>query len=212
MLALVGCDLDVESPNDLEADEVTAELFAVGMYQAYQKVYANEYIVTELRSDNVRSESRSGDLGLADQYAIPANYNDGRAYWVNNYSVILNANHILIQEDDISDTESGQQALAEAYFMRALSHFNLVRAFRRVPYIDAVILDPEDLLEFDTLAFNDDFNGALQEVYTRIINDFGRSIEFFNRVGSATVVRNKANLPAAYGFLAKALLNQTQKN
>lgn len=214
MLALVSCDLDVESPNDLEADEVTTELFAVGMYQAYQKVYANEYIVTELRSDNVRSESRSGDLGLADQYAIPSNYNDGRAYWVNNYSVIRNANHILIQEDAIveSESESGRQALAEAYFMRALSHFNLVRAFRRVPYIDAVINVPADLLAFPTLNFNEDFDSALQSVYTRIINDFGRSIEFFNQIDNGEVVRNKANLPAAYGFLVKALLSQPQKD
>ena len=62
ILSLFGCNLDVESPNDPSSDETTADLFAVGMYQAYQKVHANEYIISELRSDNVKSESRSGCL------------------------------------------------------------------------------------------------------------------------------------------------------
>ena len=221
MLLFTSCDLDVESPNDLTEDETNASLLAVGMYQAYQKVYANEYIISELRSDNARSESGGGDNGLADTYSIPNNFNDGRAYWVNNYSVILNANRILIDEEELVAQDldnpdrvrtSGRQALAEAYFMRALSHFNLVRAFRRVPYIDAVILNPDDILLFDTLAFNENFDAALQEVYTRIINDFNSSINFFNAVNDGSVVRNKANLPAAYGFLVKALLSQPNKD
>jgi len=212
ILSLVGCDLDEENPNQLNFDETIANGFAVGMYQAYQKVYANEYIVTELRSDNVRSESRSGDLGLADTYSIPSSFNDGRAYWVNNYSVIRNANLILVMEDELTESAAGKQALGEAYFMRALSHFNLVRAFRRVPYIDAVISDPKDLLLFDTLNFNNDFNASLQSVYTRIINDFNSSINFLNEVSDGSVIRNKANLPAAYGFLVKALLSQPEKD
>lgn len=221
MLSLTSCDLDVETPNDLTEDEVNPDLFAVGMYQAYQKVYANEYIISELRSDNARSESRGGDNGLADLYTIPTNFNDARAYWVNNYSVILNANRILVDEEELVAQDfnnpdrvrtSGRQALGEAYFMRALSHFNLVRAFRRVPYIDAVILDPSDALLFDTLDFDENFNVALQTVYTRIINDFNSSIEFLDAVNDGTVVRNKGNLPAAYGFLVKALLSQPNKD
>ena len=221
MLSLTSCDLDVETPNDLTEDEVNPDLFAVGMYQAYQKVYANEYIISELRSDNARSENRGGDNGLADLYTIPTNFNDARAYWVNNYSVILNANRILVDEEELVAQDfnnpdrirtGGRQALGEAYFMRALSHFNLVRAFRRVPYIDAVILDPSDALLFDTLDFDENFNVALQTVYTRIINDFNSSIEFLDAVNDGTVVRNKGNLPAAYGFLVKALLSQPNKD
>lgn len=212
IVTLFGCDLDVESPNDFGEDETTSSLFAVGMYQAYQKVYANEYIISELRSDNVKSESRSGDLGLADTYSIPSNFNDARAYWVNNYSVILNANRIIVDEAEISGSSSGTQDLAEAYFMRALSHFNLARAFRRIPYVDAVVLDTDDLLEFSTIHFNEDFDSALQEVYTRIISDFNISIQYFNLINDGSVQRNKANLPAAYGLLAKAMLSQPQKD
>lgn len=202
---MISCeDLDPEDPNNFQSTEVEdANLFAVGMYQAYQKIPANEYLITELRSDNAVSDSGNGDLGNAESYNITPDYGEGSNYWANNYSVVLNANLIIENEDTLQDTAEGQKSLAEAYFMRALCHFNLVRTFQNVPYINAVIAKVEDLKLFQ--------QKTEQETYIFLINDFNKSIDYFNSSGNFGE-KNKANLGAAYGFLAKAFLSQPAKD
>lgn len=196
-----GCELNFESPNEYQTDEVTNNnFFAVGMYQAYQKVPANEYLITELRSDNMLSKSGDGDLGLIESYNIEADFGEGANYWANNYSVILNANLIIDQEDDISSDSEQQQYLAEAYFMRALCHFNLVRAFQNVPYIYTTIQSTDDLKLFPQI--------EEQQMYNYIINDFNTSITYFEAIGDDGSNKNKANLGAAYGLLAKVYMQQ----
>jgi len=204
VMALVGCseeDLSLESPNDPLQGEITSyEEAAFGMYDAYQKVPANEYLVTELRSDNMVSESGDGDLGFLGSYRISADVGDGASYWTNNYSVILNANIVLANRELISeDDDLRAQLVGEAYFMRALSHFNLVRAFRRVPFMNRPLLNKKDVLNFPQL--------APDAMYANIIADFLSAIENLEDAGSV-FARNKANVPAAMGLLAKAYMSQ----
>jgi len=200
-LLITGCELNFENPNEYQEDEIgNPNSFAVGMYQAYQKIPANEYLITELRSDNMVSKSGDGDLGLIESYNIEPDFGEGANYWSNNYSVILNANLILDQEDEISSDTDGQQAIAEAYFMRALCHFNLVRAFKNVPYIYTAIQSTDDLKLFPQI--------EEQIMYNYIINDFNSSISYFEALGDDGSNKNKANLGAAYGLLAKVYMQQ----
>lgn len=199
---VVSCELSPENPNDYQDDEVAqANLFAVGMYHAYRKVIANEFHCTELRSDNAISENGDGDIGNSDTYNITAEYGEGSDYWANNYSVVLNANLILIKENDLAGDVDGEKALAEAYFMRALCHFNMVRTFKRVPFINAVIGSTDDVTNFPQQEEND--------MYNFIINDFEKSIQYFLSSGY-TGVKNKASLGAAYGLLAKAYMSPNE--
>ena len=74
LVVVTSCsELSPEDPNNFQDFEVDdADLFAVGMYQAYQKIPANEYLITELRSDNAVSDSGNGDLGNAESYNLNA--------------------------------------------------------------------------------------------------------------------------------------------
>ncbi len=208
-LMSTSCDLYYESPNEYQDYEVTnAAQLAVGMYNAYQKIPANEFYITELRSDNMNSESGNGDPGLVQSWSYDANYGEASFYWANNYSVILNANYIIELEDEIAgDGGTGDKSLAEAYFMRALSHFNLVRTFERVPYIDAVLESVDDLDQF-TLDFD---NPTKEYLYNYLVNDLTTSIDYFIAAGD-NGTSNKANLGAAYAFLAKVYLSHPNKD
>lgn len=202
LLALVGCDdkLNLDNPNQSSFDEVTTAV--IGIYDSYQKVPANEYLVTELRSDNMGSDSGDGDLGRAETFNVTSDYGEASTYWANNYSTILNAN-IVIENTDILTENNRLIFSAEAYFMRALAHFNLVRAYENVPFIDRTLIDQKDLLNFPQL--------APQVVYDKIIADFLTAIDFFNESGVDNPAY-RANLGAAYGLLAKVYMSQPTPN
>src|ERR1035437_1300761 len=68
--------------------------------------------------------------------------------WNNSYTVIKQANDIINTIDNVTTGISGEQvkaikdrALGQAYFMRALAYFNLVRTFGRVPLVTKVEVD-----------------------------------------------------------------------
>ncbi len=203
-----SCELDFESPNEYQFSEANnAQSLIIGAYQAYQKIPANEFLLTELRSDNMNSENGNGDPGLVQSWTNSASYGEASFYWANNYSVILNANYVIASEDSILGSTVGMKSLAEAYFMRALAHFNLVRTFDRVPYIDAVIESEDDLDQFPL-----DYDNPTKEyLYNYLVNDFNKSIQYFIASGD-NGTSDKANLGTAYAMLAKVYLSHPNKD
>jgi len=131
------------------ADEVRAGL--TGAYNGLQRTMANEWQLTELRSDNSKqgvpasTSSVNRDLSDMDMF-IPASTHQGMyTYWLATYNNIRNANIVLERlgvvyepsagtinlnaiEIDISDSIRKQLA-GEALFLRAYHYFNMVRLF-----------------------------------------------------------------------------------
>lgn len=207
MACLTSCDeeFDLDNPNALSFDQLIQtsdgfQLLANGVIDAYQKIPANEYLVTELRTDNSRANQQVGENPLIDTYNIAVTNGDVANYWSNNYATISHANSII--DSRFLATAEQQFTIGEAYFFRALCHFNLVRAFENVPYVDTVLDIPSDqFLDYPQL--------APAVVYEAIIEDFRTSIAFLAGQSNGQYRPSEA---AAQALLAKAYLSQPTPN
>ena len=117
-------------------------------------------------------------------------------YYSNNMHTIKHANTII--DNRFLAPEDQQYTVGEAYFMRALCHFNLVRAYQNVPYIDKVLdVTSEEALDYPQL--------PEAQVYEKIIDDFKTSIAYLNGVEQN---RYRPTEGAAICMAAKAYLSQ----
>ena len=198
-------ELDLSNPTALSLEELLQtndgfELLANGVLDAYQKVPANEFLLVELRTDNSRANSANGNLPDISSYLVDPNNGDVATYYSNNMHTISHANTII--ENRFLAPESQQYTVGEAYFMRALCHFNLVRAYKNVPYIDKV-LDVAIKEAYDYPQLEE------AEVYAKIIADFKTSIAYLS---GNTLNRYRPSEGAAIIFAAKAYLSQPNPN
>jgi len=139
-------------------------------------------------------------LKQIDSYQTPTNFGEGANYWSNNFFVIAQTNLIL----DNELTETNRVIFGEAYFLRALSYFNLVRAFGRVPYVNRFIQFREEVTEFPQI--------ESAEMYANIASDFQNAIELLSGLDNSERPRNRASEGAAKILLAKAYLSQPEPN
>ncbi|MDB2385698.1 RagB/SusD family nutrient uptake outer membrane protein, partial [Polaribacter sp.] len=194
--------LNLNSPNDVTiADLLTTtegyEQILVGAYDAYQKIPTNEYLLTEVRSDNATVGAQFGSLATYDQFNINENDVEVFNYWSNNYKVVFQTNLIIDNEETfLALPGADETVLGEAYFMRALAHFNLVRLFRDIPYINQVI-SVDNFTDFPQL--------AEATTYENIVADFETAIALLE---GAEISNTRANEGTAIIFLAKAILSQ----
>ncbi|APZ46128.1 RagB/SusD family nutrient uptake outer membrane protein [Polaribacter reichenbachii] len=207
MTLLTSCEteLDLSNPTALSLEELlqTDDGFIAlsnGVLDAYQKVPANEFYLTELRSDNSRANSENGNFPLISSYNVDPNNGDVATYYSNNMHTIKHANTII--DNRFLASESQQYTVGEAYFMRALCHFNLVRAYQNVPYIDKVLdVTTEEALDYPQL--------PEAEVYAKIIDDFKTSIAYLD---GAAQNKYRPSKGAAISLAAKAYLSQPSPN
>ncbi|MEP1490237.1 MAG: RagB/SusD family nutrient uptake outer membrane protein [Algibacter sp.] len=198
-------ELDLSNPTALSIEELLQtnngfELLANGVLDAYQKIPANEFLLTELRSDNVRANSENGNFPAFNAYNVDPNNGDVATYYSNNMSTIKHANTII--DNRFLVPESQQYTVGEAYFMRALCHFNLVRAYQNVPFVDKVLdVTIEEALDYPQL--------SEAVVYEKIIDDFKTSIAFLN---GAEQNKYRPSEGAAICLAAKAYLSQPNPN
>jgi len=205
LFSVLSCskeDLILEDPNNPAVNELLDfSSILVGVYDAYQKIPTNEYILTEMRSDNTSSKSGEGNFGVIDNYRYDGSLPDGVDYWANSYRVIRQANFAISNAENLDDNSIGQ-----AYFMRALAHFNLVRLYRNIPYVDQFINTIGELsASFSQL--------SEEETYNKIIEDFIFSIESFKKSGAPLDISSDyvASQGAAEVMLAKAYMSRPNK-
>lgn len=139
------------------------------------------------------------------------------ANWSKFYKVIAMANLAIKKTDEIPDKNISATAknklLGEAYFLRGLTYFNLLRLWGNVPYIS-------DAIESSTQVINDDLTPVViprtndMEVGMKIMDDLNKSISMlqYGTAGSADwgIRANKGSAEALMGhvkmwmyFLAK---------
>ncbi len=180
-------------------DEVEGAV--ISLYDGMQKYVQVEWAMAEMRSDNShtraqRSEGEWQEFETMNVQTINATVSN---YWTDNYNNIFRANIVLANLENVSDSELKLQFEGEAKFARALSHFNLVRAFGDVPIIDKIINYNE------TEYFSRD---PLTEVYSFIESDLLTAID--NLPGRSGIAEGRATKGAAQAILAKVYLTNKE--
>jgi hypothetical protein len=137
--------LDLIPPTGLIRDEFwktkeDAEAVLMGAYQSFASMNTNLFKYGELRGDMVKYARNVGnnERNIIESNIYPEN---GLCSWGDFYKVINYTNEVIknapvVQGIDKTFTDYQLKSmLAEAYFVRGLAYFYLVRIFKDVPYI-----------------------------------------------------------------------------
>lgn len=154
------------SQDDFYTSEKNLDIAAVGLYGTLQVFYSPGYPqLAELPSDNAtEGNGISGAGGQLDKFNIIPNNATLESAWQDSYTSILQCNKILetLPNIDFVDGDKKKQIEGEARFVRALSYFNLVRMFGRVP-IDTLVLSQAQARQ--------SIRNEVSEVYELVISD-----------------------------------------
>ena len=187
----IACDnkLDLEpqqSLSDVEAlgDFSGLQTALIGAYHGLQDVdyYGRNFLVMpEAQGDNILIALDNSNRFLQNTgYTFTVGNADVRDLWNDVYLVIGAANNIINAFETVTDgtEEERNHVLGQALFLRALAHFDLVRAFGR-PYTEdngASLGVPVILIsEVGSPARN-----TVSEVYTQVISDLQQARDLMN--------------------------------
>lgn len=167
--------------NDFYRNTEEVEQGVIAMYDGLQAIPSREFAITEMRSDNAKSSTSEGAWGQFDKLDVEPTNVVVSQYWVANYNAIFRANVVLAHLDAVTDDELKASFEGEAKFVRALAHFNLVRAYENVPLIDEVIIQvnteyfsnntPEEVIDF----IISDLETARTTLLSKSQSNFGRA-------------------------------------
>ncbi|PWJ56706.1 putative outer membrane starch-binding protein [Dyadobacter jejuensis] len=180
-------------------------LLANGCYMPMRDYEKNQHwVLAELISDNGTHQNNvvTGEAvrGVIDQFILVSDNSAYLDFWKLSYSGITRCNKLLAELDREgvawSDLAFKERSAGEAYFLRALYYFNLVRQFGGVPLVTEPINSQEAVgVKRATEA----------QVYEQIIADLQASESRFLKA-TAKKENGRANEWAAKGLLAKVYL------
>ncbi|PZX49823.1 RagB/SusD family nutrient uptake outer membrane protein [Algoriphagus chordae] len=207
---LTSCDLSLDlqpiseigegSFYQTDSDFVTA---MVACYNGLQAPLANEWALTELRSDNSRlhnSQTSSNiyiPLRELDLMTFTSEHLYIYNYWSDTYQNISRINTILDKLENVQDPALKDLLQAEASFLRAYHYFNLVRLFGEVFLVDTRI-SAQQATEMQVASTEEIFQFILDDLAIATANLPGSYPESYN--GRAT------------SWAAKALLGKVYRN
>ncbi|THU37227.1 RagB/SusD family nutrient uptake outer membrane protein [Niastella caeni] len=156
-------------------------------------------VIGDVMADNgYQSSLNTNRYTLYNNYSFAVTDANALGLWTSLYSVILRANNII--NAPIAASANVNQAKGEAYAVRALCYFTLVRYFAR-PYTD----DPNKLGVPIITTYNADLKperSKVADVYTLIVNDLNQAYTLM------TIYTNSSQFSkyAAKGLQAKVYL------
>lgn len=173
-------------------EDVDAAL--MGAYDAMARLDGLFFLFGEIRADMVKGDvNQSGDQRRVSQNNIyPEN---GMANWNRFYQVINYCNEViknapLVQQIDNTFTDYQLKGLmAEAYFLRSLTYFYLVRIYKDVP----LVLEPTESDDTDFYLPKSDEAVVLAQ----IAKDLEENRNFAIAEGFATLAENKGRASKA---------------
>lgn len=210
LLVLGGCEDFLEVAPKASLDSATAisnvqdaQVALNGVYdglQSYTYYGRNFVVIPDAAGDDLKlSPSNSGRYLYAFQWNSVESTGDVADFWNRAYITINRANNILDNIEGITDGTEAQrnQIMGEALFLRALSHFDLVRFFAQqynftgdqshlgVPYMEtSVISQPA--------------RNTVAQVYSKVVDDLTDAISL--------MTINPGNAYSVTNWSAKALL------
>ena len=199
-----GDYLDLQPPGGLVRDEFwqtkeDVEAVVMAAYTTFASMDRLLFIYGEVRADMLEgdvSQSWQEQL-LMENNIYPDNYlcDWSIFYQVINYcnEVIKNAPVVRTIDNTFNDFQM-YSLMSEAYFLRSLSYFYLVRLYRDVP----LILDPAETDETDFYIPK----STEEEVLTQIVSDLEKNRGYAPSGGFQTIEENKGRASkAAYDAL-----------
>lgn len=137
--------LNIEPENDLIEQEYwksksDVESTLIGAYNSFTKCVNSCFLWGELRADMLTPTLKTSSSYLQVMSNIIVE-NSSLISWAAFYKAINNANVVIANAEKVLDVdmsftrEQCDAFLAEAYYIRSLSYFYLVRAFKEVPFI-----------------------------------------------------------------------------
>lgn len=183
VLGMTGCqDFLIEKPHMSLTDELataTIEDMDKNVAGAYAYIgsgawYSSDFIIqNEMKSSNGMKHLGKSDHGyFHDEWNLNFRPDNTSPLWGTAYSIIDAANKILVNLEGKGTEEERNNYRAEALFMRALAHFDLVRTYA-LPYSYTedhshlgvpLILTPQALTDQPARA-------TVKTVYEQVIND-----------------------------------------
>ncbi|MFT4031328.1 MAG: RagB/SusD family nutrient uptake outer membrane protein [Siphonobacter sp.] len=161
-------------------------------------------VLGDLMADNIYvSTTNSGRYTAYNSYTYVANDSYATSLWNDTYTVILRANNVI--NSTLTTSTTVEQYKGEAYAIRALCYFTLVRFFAR-PYTD----DPSGLGVPIVTTYDPDLKPArntIEEVYTLIIDDLTKAYSMMTTYSNSS----QFSKYAAKALLAKVYLSQGDK-
>ncbi|MBG8553446.1 RagB/SusD family nutrient uptake outer membrane protein [Hymenobacter guriensis] len=203
---LTACSLQEEpygfnSTNNFyktEADANAALIYAYSILPEIEYYSRNFILVTELPTENITLKPDAGASNFEfDKLAVRADNPELTTAWRYAYIGANRANAVIANVPGIAAMSEANrnQIVGEAYFLRALHYFNLVRLFGEVP------LKTEPVTSLDQA---NSPKASLQAIYALIEADLKKASELMD----ATRRDGRVNKVAAWGLLAKVYLTQ----
>lgn len=161
-------------------------------------------ILAALKDDNIKDAVKLRALDI-----LPSN---SYAKWGEMYQVINMSNSVIkygaevLKKDDSFSQAQLNSFLAEAYFLRSLSYFYLVRTFRDVPFILEPYVDDQE--DFEIAKTTEKV--ILERIVADLTNSVASAKEFFPEVDNDNPMNTKGRATkwAIYALLADIYLWQ----
>jgi tetratricopeptide (TPR) repeat protein len=213
VLALSGCDslLDTSPPDQLSDDKAVttpsgARAALAGAYGQLQSGYYYGGTVAhmgDLYSDNATHTGTFTVYQEISRIDLRADNGEVAGVWNNVYDAIKRVNVLIQRVPNINgfDPVEQEQILGEAYFLRALHYFNLVRIYGGVPLRLEPVTDPDEAANIT--------RATEGEVYAQILADLA---EAEGRMSNVTAPVNHATQAAAKALAAKVHLTMGNYN
>jgi hypothetical protein len=201
LLTQVSCNdwLELIPPSGLIRDEfwkVKEDVEAVLMssYETFAGMDRSLFLHGELRADMLQRDFNQSpaEQDIMENNIYPDNYftDWSTFYTIINYcnEVIANAPEVQEIDDTFTDFQL-QSFMAEAYFLRSLSYFYLVRIYRDVP----LVLEPSETDDADFYLPK----SPEEEVLNQIVSDLKANRDFAPSGGFPTIAENKGRASKA---------------
>ncbi|MES1250097.1 MAG: RagB/SusD family nutrient uptake outer membrane protein [Chitinophaga rupis] len=173
-------------------DKKSAQAALLGVYDGLQGYASSSIIGLDLAGDNVVNYNNQ-NLVVATK--TPGNAGGG---FSSIYTMIVRADFVINKVPTVKDNfftdAQRNQVLGEAYFLRALGYFDLVRTYGGVQ----IILDPE--------AYTGIKRSSQEETYAQVLSDLNKAESLLVE----TETRNQANRYSVYALKARYYLYTQQ--
>ncbi|MGO4822573.1 MULTISPECIES: RagB/SusD family nutrient uptake outer membrane protein [unclassified Flavobacterium] len=225
VMLTVSCSesfLDINPEQSVAAESAIVDIVTLqtAVNGTYSKLQSNDYygrtmyIIPELMADNLYLSSRNtGPYLEYETFVVSERNGEAEGLWEKGYQVIVNATRAIeggkkLQGSSTAQQNTINQLIGEAYALRALAHFDLVRMFAQ-PYnftADASHLGVPVITEVNIVQTSPKRN-TVKEVYTQITNDLTTALGLMQTQKG----KGSFSIGAAKGLLARVALYQDDK-
>lgn len=182
-----------------------------GTYSKIRNVEVSAYAnFSELRSDNIMMDpnpNATRDPAEVGHYRFNSSLSGLLSLWSNWYSVVYNANNVLENLDKVEFTNEAvkNQFKGELLFLRAYAHFELVREFGNVPFVDHVLSAQEANELKQTPGADNLINNIIPDLKTAVsLLPYQKGM--LNNAGGSASSEFRADKLAAQAMLARVYM------